>query len=105
MSFTFADLCHRSEEDYALLRRRTDACSRLGRSYELPCRLPASCFPQLVFLGFYRSGDRYLIYTQPQAFYRSTGAPLFRPPCFFSSFSSLTEHLRCAEQRLYDTPK
>lgn len=104
MSFTFADLCHRSKEDYALLQRHTDTCANLGRSYELPCRLPASCFPQQVFLGFYQSGGQYLTYVRPQVILRKTHTPLFSPPRFFSSFSDLTDHLHNMEHLLYHNP-
>ena len=98
MSFTFLDLCTRSDADYALLQRRTDACARLGRSYELPCRLPASCIPQDVSLGFYRAGNRYLLYTRPPSRCCGSGEPfaaLFgAAPRSFRSFASLTAYLR-----------
>ena len=66
MSFCLLDLCRRTDEDYALLRRRADACAQLGRSYELRCTLPDYCAPSEATIGFCRTGERYFLYIRPR---------------------------------------
>lgn len=104
MPFYFTELCLRSDEDYALLRRRTDACARLGRSYEIPCKLPDNCIPGDAFVGFCRTGEQYALYVRPQVHYAGTCAALtelFSPGVrSFSSFSDLTARLRLLGQAL-----
>ncbi len=101
MSFTFSDLCRRSEADYTILQQRTDACSLLSGSYEFPCRMPASCYPQLVFFGIYQSNGQYTAYTRPHVIFRGTFTHIFYPPRFFTSFSALTAYLNDMEHLLY----
>ncbi len=105
MSFTFSDLCRRSESDYTLLQQRTDTCSLLSGSYEFPCRMPASCYPQLVFLGIHQRSGQYTIYTRPHVIFRNTCTPIFYPPRFFTSFSALTAYLNDMERLLYSDPE
>lgn len=94
MPFTFLELCLRSDADFAVLHRRTDACARLGRSYEIPCLLPAECSPRNVFIGFCRSERQYSLYIRPQVRYSGHNAELaalFHPTLHtFPSFSHLT---------------
>ena len=98
MQFTITDLCLCSDADYARLKRRTDACAKLGRSYEIPCTLPGTCTPTDVFLGFCRADEQYLFYIHPQVCYNGanrTAAQLLAPGIrSFPNFLSLTEHLR-----------
>ncbi len=66
MSFCFLDLCQRTDADYALLQQRTDACAKLGRSYELRCTMPPGFLPGEATIGFCRTGDRYFLYIRPR---------------------------------------
>lgn len=104
MEFTITDFYLRPDEDYRLLQRRTDACARLGRSYEIPCQLPDICSPVHVFIGFWRTEKQYLFYIRPQVCYRGTNrlaAETFSSgTCCFPSFFALTEHLRQLGQEL-----
>jgi len=51
-----------------------DACARLGRSYEFAaCLLPAGCRPDRAQLGFWRSGEDYLLYFRPGVAYGGPG--------------------------------
>ncbi len=97
MQFTITDLCLRSDTDFPLLQRRTDACARLGRSYEIPCKLPDICTPRNVCIGFYRRGEQYLLYIRPQVCYSGTSkvaAAIFSSGiCSFPSFSTLAGYL------------
>lgn len=106
MSFRLLDLCQRTAEEYALLRRRTDACAQLGRSYELRCTLPAHCVPSEASVGFCRTGERYMLYVRPQI--NCTGRnPLLsellaQRTVFFSTFSDLTAWLHRLGNELSD---
>ena len=101
MSFTFADFCHRCAADYALLQQRTDLCARVGRSYEIPCKLPAFCTPQQVMMCFYRYNDSYLLYVHPPVSCVHSSIPLFSPPLTFSSFEELIACLHKTKEQLY----
>lgn len=97
MEFTITDFCRRSDADYALLQRRTDACARLGRSYEIPCKLPHHCTPAEALVGFCRTGEKYMLYIRPRICYSGTSitaSELFAPGVrSFPNFPALTAHL------------
>lgn len=104
MTFTLLDLCRRTDTDYALIRRRTDACAQLGRSYELHCALPAHCTPSDAAIGFWRTAGRYCLYIRPKI-HCSNSAPtlsklITHETVAFSSFSELTAYLRCLGREL-----
>lgn len=98
MQFTITDLCLSSDADYDRLRRRTDACSRLGRSYEIPCTLPDTCTPANAWIGFCRTGEQYMLYVRPKIRYSGTNrraAEFFSTDIHpFSNFSALMKHFR-----------
>lgn len=107
MSFSFVDLCRRSDADYMLLRQRTDTCAQAGRSYEIPCLLPNTCTPADVTLGFCRVGSRYLLYTRPQVCYHghlASLAELFSPGMrTFPDFPAMIARLRQLGRELCGT--
>lgn len=98
MQFSITDFYQRPDEDFTLLQRRTDACARLGRSYELPCTLPDTCAPTDVMIGFCRTGAQYMLYIRPQVCCttaNSLAEDFFTPGIrSFPNFAALTEHLR-----------
>lgn len=98
MSFTLLDLCRRTDSDYALLQRRTDACAQLGRSYELRCTMPIHCVPAEAAIGFCRTGTRYSLYIRPRISCTATAptlsALLTRGTQSFPNFPELIAWLR-----------
>lgn len=98
MSFTFKDLCRCGDDEFLQLHRRTDAAARLGRTYELPCRLPSVFFPQDILLGFWKNGGQYTVYTRPPVVCHSASSPLAAllvpPQLMFPTFAALTTYLR-----------
>ena len=97
MQFTLTDLYLRSDTDFSLLQRRTDACARLGRSYEILCKLPDICTPRNAYIGFCRRGEQYQLYIRPQICYNGTSrvaAAMFSAGiCSFPNFSALAGYL------------
>lgn len=69
----FSQFCACGPSGYALLKQKVDACARLGRSYEFAgCTLPAGCSPAQVQVGFWRTGEDYLLYFRPAVAYAGT---------------------------------
>lgn len=99
MEFYFSHFCARSQEEYALLGARIDACAALGRSYEFPnCHMPDGSLPAQATLGFWREREGYLLYLSPPVSLpaRCGGeVPLFQNGVQrFPSFQSLAAFLR-----------
>lgn len=69
----FSHLCACGPSGYAQLKQKVDACARLGRSYEFAgCALPPGCTPSQAQVGFWRTGEDYLIYFRPAVAYGGT---------------------------------
>ena len=67
----FSRFCACGASDYAVLKQKVDACARLGRSYEFAgCALPPGCTPAQAQVGFWRTGEDYLLYFRPSVEYR-----------------------------------
>ena len=98
MSFSFIGFSRCSGEDYALLKRRIDACAAAGRSYELPgCHMAEGCFPAECTVCFWCNGGVYFLYWKPAIQYRGQDpklAGLFRHCIYrFTSFEQLRQCL------------
>lgn len=66
----FSQFCACGPSGYAALKQKVDACARLGRSYEFPsCTLPPGCAPGRAQVGFWRTGEDYLLYFRPAVAY------------------------------------
>lgn len=69
----FSQFCACGPSGYAQLKQKVDACARLGRSYEFSgCALPPGCAPAQAQVGFWRTGEDYLIYFRPAVSYQGT---------------------------------
>jgi len=69
----FSQFCACTPSGYAYLKRRVDDCARLGRSYEFAgCELPPGCVPARTQVGFWRTGEDYLLYFRPAVAYGGT---------------------------------
>ncbi len=69
----FSQFCACGPSGYAQLKQKVDACARLGRSYEFSgCGLPPGCTPAQAQVGFWRTGEDYLIYFRPAVAYGGT---------------------------------
>lgn len=108
MKLVLADLCEYSDAEFSALRRRVDACAVLGRSYELPCVLPADCTPQNAALCFWNDGGRYRVYVRPRIAYRGPIEELSRllaPPALScADFSAVMRQLRDLSRALRAEP-
>lgn len=108
MSFRLLDLCQRTDSDYALLQQRTDACAKLGRSYELRCTLPSDFTPCEATIGFCRTGERYFLYIRPRITckkeFPALSGLLAQGMESFPAFSALTAWLRRLGQQLAGNP-
>lgn len=108
MSFCFLDLCQRTDADYALLQQRTDACAKLGRSYELRCTMPPGFLPGEATIGFCRTGDRYFLYIRPRISCKkeipALSGLLAQGMESFPGFPALTTWLRHLGQQLSCNP-
>lgn len=66
----FSQFCACGPSGYAALKQKVDACARLGRSYEFAgCALPTGCAPAQAQVGFWRTGEDYLLYFRPSVAY------------------------------------
>ena len=69
----FSQFCACGPSGYAQLKQKVDACAILGRSYEFSgCALPPGCAPAQAQVGFWRTGEDYLIYFRPAVSYQGT---------------------------------
>ena len=69
----FSQFCACGPSGYAQLKQKVDACARLGRSYEFAgCALPPGCVPAQAQVGFWRTGEDYLLYFRPAVAYGGT---------------------------------
>ena len=96
----FLQLCACGPSGYALLKQRVDACAGLGRSYQFDrCRLPPGCAPAQAQMGFWRTGEDYLLYFRPAVAYQGPD-PRLRDffaqgeVLRFSGFQSMVDCLR-----------
>lgn len=96
----FSQFCACGPSGYAALKQKVDACARLGRSYEFPsCALPPGCAPGQAQVGFWRTGEDYLLYFRPAVAYGGTDPRLSE---FFlrgavqryAGFQAMTDSLR-----------
>ena len=96
----FSQFCACGPSGYARLKQKVDACARLGRSYEFAgCTLPSGCTPSQVQVGFWRTGEDYLLYFRPAVAYGGADARLNE---FFlqgavqryAGFQAMTDRLR-----------
>ena len=106
----FSHLCACGPAGYALLKQKVDACARLGRSYEFAgCTLPSGCTPAQAQVGFWRTGEDYLIYFRPAVAYGGADPRLNE---FFlrgavqryAGFQAMTDCLRDLDSA-FTTPK
>ena len=108
MNFTLMDLMQRPDIDYSTLKRRTDACAQLGRSYEIDCIMPDFCDPGNATIGFCRIEKRYCLYLRPQIRYHGDSkalAALFSCQMhFFDTFHALSDQFRQWGGEIYKLP-
>lgn len=98
MSVAFSQFCSGGPEAMEVLRRRVDALSRQGQSYEFPdCRMPDGCVPRQAVLGFLKRDRGYLLYWRPAIAYQGRSpvlAVLFsRSVWRFDSYEALSARL------------
>lgn len=100
----FFQFCACGPSGYARLKQKVDACARLGRSYEFAgCTLPSGCNPTQAQVGFWRTGEDYLLYFRPAVAYGGTDPRLNE---FFlqgavqryAGFQAMTDRLRELDQ-------
>lgn len=95
----FSQICTAAAAEFESLERQVAFCAAQGRSYELPnCRLPNSCRPCRVTLGFCRREGGYLLYWRPAVDYQGQGQVLKllfnRNTWRFDRFEEMTRFLR-----------